>query len=82
MWRYDGYRIDISSLEQRLVIVGKFEFMRGGKWSCHLRVDIASGHDLEARASGKTRHNLLAPPAEADNSDADHCSSFLANLVR
>jgi len=65
-------RVDVRSLEQRLIAVSEIEFVRGREWRRHLGVDIAASDDVETWTFGETGHDLLAPPAEPDNADPDH----------
>ena len=72
MRRHHCNRIDVRAFEQRLVIIGEFEFLRCCEWRRHLAINVAAGHHFEARALSQTGYNLLAPPAEPDNADLDH----------
>jgi hypothetical protein len=72
MRRHHRDGIDIRSRQQYLIVVGEIKFVRCREGGRHLSVDVAAGHHFKARAFRQTRDDLLAPPAEPDNADADH----------
>src|SRR5512139_2363527 len=73
MRRHHGDGVEIGALDQRFVVLGQIEFVLSREGRRHRGVDIAAGHDLETRTFRETRHDLLAPPAEPDDADSDHC---------
>jgi hypothetical protein len=78
---HDCNRFEVGASDQVPVVVYEVQPVRDGKGRGYLGIDVAPGNDLEARALGEAGHNLLAPPAEADNSDADHRSPAFPFLL-
>jgi hypothetical protein len=74
MRRHNRDGVDVIAFEQRSVIVNQLELLRGDEWRGHRTVDIATRHHSESRTFGETGHDLLAPPAQSDNADPDHCA--------
>ena len=76
MRRHHRDGIDAGPREQRLVVVDESEFVGRRERRRHLDVDVAAGHDFEPRAFREASDDLLAPPAEPDNTYPDHAASF------
>jgi hypothetical protein len=69
---HNGDSVNIGTVEKFPIVLSQVKLVRSCEWCRHLGIDIASGHHLETRAIGKAGHDLLAPPAKADNPDPDH----------
>jgi len=75
---HDRNRVEVGAPDQAPVVVYEFQLVGSGKRRRHFHVDVASGNDPEARALCKAGHDLLAPPAQPDNSNTDHRSPALS----
>ena len=73
---HDRDGIYIGAREQGVIVIGQIELVCGSKGRRHRRVDVAAGNNLEARAVGKADDNLLTPPSQSDNANADHFFNF------
>jgi hypothetical protein len=78
MWRHHRDGVDIGALEQFLVVDDEIEAVICREWRDRVVIDVAARHDFETRTLLEASDDLLAPPAEAYNTNADHGLPFLA----
>ena len=69
--------VDVGPLEQVLVVDNQIETVRGRERRDRVVIDVAAGNNFEARTFGEAGDDLLAPPAEPDNTDPDHSAYSL-----
>ena len=69
---HHGDGIEIVAADEIVVVGDEVEAVLTRKRRRHVVIDITTGDDFEARAAGEAGHDLLAPPAQPDDADANH----------